>query len=246
MSRCAAEPAVLENPKMKLRASLIIAACALALGGCDKIDKLVDGQVQNYLASHPAAVQEALDNLQDKQTRLAINQYRAALEHDSRDFVANPNGKVTVTEFYDYRCPHCVNAAPAVVSMIHDNPDVRFVFKEFPIFGPVSEKAAAGAMAVKAAGGDYVGLYRDFMAARPLDEAAIDRILAAHGVQPASLDEPDARAAHDAQLLAVRRLAVSLGAEGTPAFVVGDTMIPGDNMPALDAAIKKAREAKPS
>ena len=51
------------------------------------------------------------------------------------------------------------------------------MFKEFPIFGAASEHAATAAIAVKRAGGDYVGLYRDFMAARPLDDAAIDRIL---------------------------------------------------------------------
>jgi protein-disulfide isomerase len=221
---------------------------ALALAGCDRVDKAFDDRVHAYLVSHPEVVQEALDKLQAKQqaqaaaeATAAVDHERQAIERDPRDFVANPNGKITLTEFYDYRCPHCADAAPAVLQIIRTNPDVRVVFKEFPIFGAVSEKAAAGAIALKKAGGDYLGLYSDFMNARGLDDAGIDRILAAHGVNPQTLDQPDVKAAADAQLQAVRSLAIDIGAQGTPTFIVGDTVIPGEDMDAVRAAISKAR-----
>lgn len=223
-------------------------ASALALSACDKVDKAFDERVHAYLLSHPEVIQEAIDKLQAKQdaeaaakARLAIAASRQAIEHDPRDFVANPNGKVTVTEFYDYRCPHCMNAAPKVVSLIQSDPDVRFVFKEFPIFGAASDRAATAAIALKRSGGDYVGLYRDFMAARPLDDAAIDRILTVHGVTPASLDDPALKAQAAQQLADVRRLAIGLGIEGTPAFIIGDTVVPGEDMDAVRAAIAAAR-----
>jgi protein-disulfide isomerase len=227
-----------------------LAACALVLGACQKNDQAFDTRVHDYIVSHPEVIQEAQAKLQEKQdaataaqAKVAIDQYRQALERDPRDFVANPTGAITVTEFYDYRCPHCINAAPAVLSIIHDNPDVRFVFKEFPIFGAVSEKAAAGAIAVKKAGGDELGLYRDLMAARPLDETSIDPILRAHHVDPASLDAPPLKQETVAQLQAVRELATNLGVQGTPAFIVGGTMIPGDDTDALHAAIAAARKS---
>jgi protein-disulfide isomerase len=226
-----------------------LGACALALSACKKNDQAFDARVHDYIVSHPEVIQEAMTKLQEKQdaavaaqAKAAIGQYRQALEHDPRDFVANPAGRVTVTEFYDYRCPHCINAAPAVLSIIHDNPDVRFVFKEFPIFGAVSEKAAAGAIAVKKSGGDEISLYRDLMAARPLDESTIDPILRAHGVDPATLDRPPLKAEATAQLQAVRELATNLGVQGTPAFIIDDTMIPGDDTDALRAAITAARK----
>jgi protein-disulfide isomerase len=229
----------------------LLAAGAVALAGCDNTDRGFDERVHAYLLRHPEVIQEAADALQKKeQVRLAareqsaIGQSRAALERDPRDFVANPTGKITVTEFYDYRCPHCVNAAPAVVKIIKDNPDVRFVFKEFPIFGADSDTAAAAAIAVKRQGGDYLGVYSDFMAARPLDGDAVQRIMAAHKVSIAPLQEPAFQKEASDQLLATRRLAVALGIEGTPAFVVGDTMIPGEDMDAVRAAIKAARTSK--
>ena len=224
-------------------------ASALALAACDKGDKAFDERVHAYLLAHPEVIQEAVDKLQAKQdaeaaakAKLAIAASRQAIEHDPRDFVANPNGKVTVTEFYDYRCPHCVNAAPKVVSLIQSDPDVRFVFKEFPIFGAASDRGALAAIAMKRSGGDYIGLYRDFMAARPLDDAAIDRILTAHGVTPASLEDPVLKAQAAEQLAAVRRLAIGLGIEGTPAFIIGDTIVPGEDMNAVRAAIAAARK----
>ncbi len=81
-----------------------------------------------------------------------------------------------MTEFYDYRCPHCANAAPKVADLIEKNPDIRFVFKEMPIFGATSEHAAYAAIAVKKSGGDYLGLYQALMATHPLDRATIDKI----------------------------------------------------------------------
>jgi protein-disulfide isomerase len=128
-----------------------LAACALALSGCNKSDQAFDARVHDYIVSHPEVIQEAMTRLQARQdaaaavqAKTAIATNRQALERDPRDFVANPNGRITVTEFYDYRCPHCITAAPTVLKIIHDQPDVRFVFKEFPIFGAVSEKASAG------------------------------------------------------------------------------------------------------
>jgi protein-disulfide isomerase len=242
-------------PISRTAAGLAAGVLALSAAGCGKAadqDAAFGAKVRAYLLAHPEVVQEAIQKLQAKQdaddaarAKLAIEQHRAAIERDPRDFVANPNGKITVTEFYDYRCPHCINAAPKVLDLIQSNPDVRFVFKEFPIFGAASERAARAALAVKAAGGDYVGVYKAFMAAHPLDDAAIDRILTANGVSPSALDDPKAKAAADRQLSDIRTLAVTdLGVEGTPAFIIGGVMVPGEDMDAVKAAIAQARKAK--
>jgi protein-disulfide isomerase len=235
---------------IRLRASDLGLACALiALTGCARPDATFDAKVHDYLLRHPEVVQEAMAALQKKQeaqaagqAKVAIALNRQAIEHDPRDFVANPGGRITMTEFYDYRCPHCINIAPAVLQIIHDNPNVRVVFKEMPIFGGASDKAAAVALAVKKAGGDYLALYHDFMAARPLDDAAVSRIARAHGVDPATLDaiakSPDAAG----QIASVRKLAETLGIDGTPAFVIGDTMISGEDVDGVHAALATAQK----
>jgi protein-disulfide isomerase len=238
---------------------LLALAGALSLAGCQKShaasddDKAFGERVRAYLLAHPEVLQEATQRLEAKlaaqdeaeqrTAQKALPSVRAALERDPRDFVANPSGTITVTEFYDYRCPHCINAAPNVVALIRQHPDVRFVFKEMPIFGPVSEHAARAALAVKKAGGDYVGLYQAYMSARGLDDQTIDRLALAKGARPADLASA---AAHqdDAHLASNAALFTKLDLEGTPAFIVGDQFILGDDMKALNAALANARAGK--
>lgn len=231
-------------------AALGLAACQPA--GLDQAS--FNARVKDYLLKHPDDLRAALDNMQSKEdaaqekaqaaadakAKLALPTLRAALERDPRDFVANPSGKVTVTEFYDYRCPHCINIAPRVVSLIHSRPDVRFVFKEMPIFGATSEHASRAALAAKAQGKDYVGLYQAFMSARPLTDDEIDRLATAKGVNLAQMDAPAALASDQTQIDDVARLAQKLAIDGTPGFIVGDTIVHGEDYDALTAAIAKA------
>ena len=236
---------------MPLKSLLLAAAVSFAVAGCTRAadgDAGFGDKVRAYLLQHPEVIEEAIQKLQEKKdaeaaakAKLALKDERQSLERDPRDFVANPGGKVTVTEFYDYRCPHCINAAPQVLQIIHDNPDVRFVFKEMPIFGAVSEHAARTAIAMKNSGGDYVGLYRDFMSTKGLNDAAVDQIAKAHGLDPAKIDQGQERTAADAQIADAHNLADKLDIDGTPTFIIGDTIVPGEDMDAVRAAIVKAK-----
>jgi protein-disulfide isomerase len=234
---------------MKLAARTVLAlAAALALSGCQKASDDVFGQrVRAYLLAHPEVIREAAMKLNEnervaaaKASTDAIGKYRAQLERDPRDFVANPNGKVTVVEFFDYRCGYCKLAAPEVVKIIRDNPDVRFVFKEMPIFGEVSDTASKIAL-TPSAKSKALDLYQGWMAEKALDEAAIDRHLASVGLDPAAVRKASADPAIARHIADTHALASALKIEGTPAFVVGDTLIPGADMAALRAAITVAK-----
>ena len=239
---------------MRLKSLALIALAGLTLAGCGLgggQDAAFGKKVRAYLMAHPEVIRDAVQKLQENEqaaanlkVKAALTQNRQALERDPRDFVANPNGKITVTEFYDYRCPHCINAAPAVLGIIKSNPDVRFVFKEMPIFGDVSEQAARAAIAVKKAGGNYVGFYQTAMSTRGLDPAGISRIARQYGVDPAAAQASPARDAADAQLVDVHRLASALNIDGTPTFIIGDTIIPGEDMDSVRAAIASAKAAE--
>ncbi|MDP3659930.1 DsbA family protein [Phenylobacterium sp.] len=229
--------------------ALSACAAALILTGCSKpADDAFGRRVHAYLMEHPEVIEEAVKKLQaERQTasltasRTALASLRPQLERDPRDFVANPDGKVTVVEFFDYRCGYCKVAAPDVLKIIADNPDVRFVFKEMPIFGEVSDTAARIAL-TDAGKGAGLKLYGALMADKALDEAAVDRHLVEAGIDPAA-----ARRAADApeiirQIADVRTLANALQISGTPAFIVGDRLIAGADMDALNAAIAEAKE----
>ncbi len=237
-------------PKLALT---VAASLALMLVGCGPSqaadDPAFGAKVRAYLMAHPEILEEAIGKLQEQKQAQAmkaavslLNTHRAAIERDPRDFVVNPNGKVTVVEFFDYRCGYCKLAAPEIAKLVAQNPDVRFVFKEFVIFGPQSEAAARAAIGAGRQG-KYFDIYQKFMAEKALEAAGLPRLLKAGGVDVAKAQAAGADAAVTKHLKDVHDLAITLGIEGTPAFVVGDTIVAGADMPALNAAIAAARKA---
>lgn len=239
---------------LKTRPLALAAAsiAALSLIGCGQAnaDKAFGEKVHAYLIEHPEVLVEMSAKLQEKQTaektknaKGAITKYRQALERDPRDFVANPNGSITVVEFFDYRCGYCKLAAPQIVELIQKNPDVRFVFKDFVIFGHDSEVAARLVLGAKDQG-KTIELHKRLMAEKSLDEAGVMRV-----AQQLDIDLSKARASGTSEavtqhLADTHALAEALAIEGTPAFFVGDQMIPGADMHALNLAIDQARAGR--
>jgi protein-disulfide isomerase len=231
---------------------LAFAAASLAilsLIGCGpaKADKAFGEKVHAYLIEHPEVLVEMSAKLQEKQSaekastaKGAIAKYRQALERDPRDFVANPNGSITVVEFFDYRCGYCKLAAPQMLALIQQNPDVRFVFKDFVIFGHDSEVAARMVLGAKAQG-KTIDFHKRLMAEKSLDEAAVMRIAQEVGIDVAKARASAGSATTTQHLADTHALAEALAIEGTPAFFVGDQMIAGADMHALKLAIDQAR-----
>lgn len=228
-----------------------LCASALALSACDRAsDDAFGERVRAYLLENPEVIEEAVQKLGEKREMeaaqaavSAIEANRAALEQDPRDFVANPNGAITLTEFFDYRCGYCKIAAPEIQEIIDNNPDVRVVFKEFPIFGEQSDETAA-IMLTDQAKAKTLELHERLMAEKSLDDAALNRHLTAVGIDPAAAREAAKAPAIQKQIADTRELAQTLGINGTPAFVIGDRLISGADMESVKAAIVNAKAAK--
>ena len=233
--------------KISRGALVACAALVLPLAACQKQDDAFGQKVRAYLLEHPEVIEEAVVKLQQNKqvaaqeaAKASLGKYRQQLERDPRDFVANPDGKITVVEFFDYRCGYCKVSAPEVTKLIKENPDIRFVFKEFPIFGAESNVAAEVALS-PAGKPKNLELFERFMAEKSLDEAAIDRHLRAVGVDPAAARAGGATPEVRQHISDTRALAQALAIEGTPAFIVGAGNHPVADMAALRAAIAEAR-----
>jgi protein-disulfide isomerase len=139
-----------------MKFAAVVLTLALSLSGCGqpRADAEFGAKVRAYLLENPEVLQEAYEQLQVKEQRQAlaaagkaIEQNRKALEQDPRDFVANPGGKVTVVEFFDYNCGYCRLALPTVIQLVKGDGKIRLVLKELPIFGDDSVAAAKLALA---------------------------------------------------------------------------------------------------
>ncbi len=111
----------------------------------------IEGLIRDYIMAHPEVIIESVQALRErdesssheraKQNLVAL---RDQLINDSNSPVAgNPDGDVTIVEFFDYRCSYCKASLAMVRQILEEDPGVRLVFKEFPILSPESANAAA-------------------------------------------------------------------------------------------------------
>ena len=156
--------------------------------------------------------------------RQAVDLVRA---DDGRTVMGNPDGDVTIYEFSDYNCGYCKRVFADLMRLIEDDDGIRLVVKEFPILSEGSRIAAKYALAA-AEMGRFGEFHRAAMAWRgPIDQAAADRIVADIGLDPAEFDAALADGGIGAAIDENHRIARQLQLTGTPAFVIGDAIIPG-------------------
>jgi protein-disulfide isomerase len=235
------------------RTFALCAVLAVAATACSRApagDKAFEERVHAYLIAHPEVLQEMqIAYVRKQQTaaveraRPLIQQHKTEIFADARDpYVGPKDARVTVVQFADYRCPHCkTEATPAVLAMIKKYPDVRFVFKEYPIFGVPSQAASRAALAAWKKG-KYLPVYEQMMAQPDLDSAAIVQILQKNGIDPTEAARIGGAGDVTTHLIDVQKLAAQLGVDGTPAFIIGDTMVPGADMAEVERLIVEARK----
>ena len=243
---------ILTGPRAGV-AALAVSVVALGLAAAPYVTGGgFDGRVRAYLLNNPEILQEvsaALQAKQDGDRTAAINAQAAAnpglLAVGPRDPAFGPaDAKVTVIEFFDFRCPGCKQTAPEVLRMMQSHPDVRFVFKDWPILDrgdeDLSHYAARAAQAAHAQG-KYLPVFAALMAEPALDQAAVDRILAENGVAApaaqAAMGSPET-ARH---LADIETAASGLGLLGTPTFFVNGRASPSIQPADIDRAIREAK-----
>lgn len=197
----------------------------------------IEGVVKDYLTHNPEVVILALQSYQQKQmdqaeksiekTKELSPKYANEIFHENGDPVeGNPNGTVTIAQFFDYQCPHCVHMVPVINALIKANPNVRFVFKEFPIRGSQSERASRAALAAKMQG-KYLVFHEALMneSKSPLDEATILKVAQTAGLDVAKLKADMNSAAVDQLIKNNTKLGQNLQLIGTPAIFIAKTDI---------------------
>lgn len=208
--------------------------------------------VRAYLLEHPEVLQEAQMALQTKDAEAAVeetNQAAAAnaglLAPDARDPAFGPaNAKVTVIEFFDFRCPGCKAVAHDYRALMAAHPEVRFVFKDWPILDRgddiTSQYAARAALAAHQQG-KYLEVYDALMTERALSIEAIDAILTAHGLDMARAKAAIAAPDTTRHIADIHTTAAALRLRGTPTFFVNGKASPGIDPAEIGKLIEAAK-----
>lgn len=206
--------------------------------------------IREYILKHPEVIMESIQAHQQRQraaeaerAKQAIIARQGELLNDPGSPVSgNPAGDITVVEFFDYRCPHCKTVAGTVKKLMEEDSKIRVVYKEFPILGEESLVAAKAALAAHAQG-KYLPFHDALMgASEPLTLASVLKIAAKVGLDVkklrADMEAPQIRATIEKN----RALAQAIGVNGTPAFIIGDDLLPGaTDLASLKQLVARAR-----
>lgn len=209
-------------------------------------------RVRNYLLAHPEVVGEALKRLQAKQDEQDAAAAKAILKAHTADVFqdpdspvgGNPSGNVTLVEFFDYNCPYCRAMAPVMEKAEAADPQLRIVYKEFPILSQGSVFAAKAALAANKQG-KYVAFHRALFKVRgQVDEGKVLEAAGTVGLDVARMKADMQDAAIERMLDKNIKLAQALHITGTPGFVAGDEVQTGaTELSGLQAMISKGRES---
>jgi protein-disulfide isomerase len=229
-------------------------APALPLGAAEitpEQRKAIEAIIHDYLMQNPDVLIDALREAQAKADSDADTKAAQVLRdrrHEVFDDPAtpvggNPQGDVTVVEFFDYRCPYCKQVHPAIQKLLDQDRKLRFVYKEFPVLGEQSDLAAHAALAARLQG-RYEPFHSAMMAAKgQINEEAVYRIAGSIGLDVDRLKRDMTNPEIDRALNANRSLAKALEIRGTPGFIIGDRIIPGAiDLDALKTMVADARK----
>lgn len=210
-------------------------------------------RVRAYILKNPDVILEALQLIErweqatqgDEIKRLIVARRDEIFDDPASPAGGNPQGDVTVVEFFDYNCPYCRRVAPMLFEAEKADPGLRFVYKEWPILGPNSTFAARAALAAVKQG-KYGTFHKAMMQTSGLvNEGKIIEIAKAVALDVARLkkdmDDPEIKAAIERN----HALAAALRITGTPSFVIGDQVVRGAvDSDTFRSLVKEARERK--
>jgi protein-disulfide isomerase len=197
----------------------------------------VETIVRDYLLDNPEVLLEmqgALEARQREEQRVAhlevIKNAKDEIFNAGYDgVVGNPNGKVTIVEFYDYNCGYCKRAQEDMLALTAADPELRFVLKEFPILGPDSQKAHVVSMAFRTLMPEKFGEFHNQLLGAPgrAGEASAIKIALSLGADETKLREAMKDPAILDSFAKTYDLANKLSITGTPSYVVGNEVVFG-------------------
>lgn len=197
----------------------------------------VEELIEQYLDKNPEVVVRAFRKFQRQQEEAQqhrqkqnLTNLRELLENsDASPVRGNPEGDVTLVEFFDYRCGYCKRVHGTVTDAVESDGKVRLVYKEFPILGPESVFASRASLGVFFTQPlKYPAFHDALMTARgALNQARIMSIAKDMGLNPKDVQAAMKDPRVDEEIQRNMQLAQELGINGTPGFVIGNQIIPG-------------------
>jgi protein-disulfide isomerase len=193
--------------------------------------------VHDYVINHPEIIAEAFQRRDERELAKVVDEHRKDIERPfASEWAGARDGNVTLVEFFDYACPFCRATNADVARLLSEDPNLKVVWREFPVLGENSMAAARASLAA-AKQGKFTQFHEQLFAAGPPTPQAIERVQKLLNLAP--MQSVEFTQEIDQNVDIARKLA----AQGTPTFVIGDKVLNGAvGYDALKAAIAEARK----
>ncbi len=219
---------------LALTAAVVPLATASAADPFDAAQKkAIEAVVKTYLEENPEVVVDAIEAARVKEEMAAQQRARQAIKDNRKALTTghpvagNPDGDITLVEFFDYQCSYCKRAFGSMMEEVEADGDTRLVLIDFPILGPESMVAARAALAARKQD-KYMAMHAALMNHKGrLSEDVVLSLAKENGLDVDQLKKDMTAKDVGAQIGTNIELARALGVRGTPAFVLGDTLMPG-------------------
>jgi len=225
--------------RLLVAAIVAFGSAAAAARAADSVSeserKTLEDTLYHYMSQHPGVLLDALHRAEDRvraddeaQAHRAMSERRRDILEDPTSPVGgNPQGNVTIVEFFDYRCPYCKQMEPALEALLREDGNIRIVYKEFPILGKDSVYASHMALAAKKQG-KYDAFHAAMMATKGhIDEGVVEQVAKSVDLDLGRAQSDMGAAEIDDIISRNEDLARALNIQGTPAFLIGEELIPG-------------------
>jgi protein-disulfide isomerase len=199
----------------------------------------IEAIIKSYLVTHPEVLEEAMNELQKRQTVAETAKHEASIAQNAEAIfnsprgvtLGNKDGDVTFVEFFDYNCGYCKRAMADMLDLMKNDPRLKVVLKEFPVLSEGSVEAARVAVAVRMqdpTGKKYLDFHQKLLGGRGVADKA--RAMAAAkdaGLDTARIEKDLASPEVKATLAENMKLAEEMGLNGTPSYVIGKQIVVG-------------------
>ena len=233
-------------PSFRLLASAVFALALCGMPLPASAQSFSDSQrgdieliVRNYLIAHPEVLEEAMAELNKRQTAAESEKHEASITKNSETIfnsprgvvLGNKDGDVTFVEFFDYNCGYCKRAMADMLDLMKTDSKLKVVLKEFPVLSEGSVDAAKVAVAVRMqdpGGKKYLDFHQRLLGGRgPADKARAMAAAKEAGLDIARIEKDSASPEVRATIEENFKLAEAMGMNGTPSYVIGKQVVVG-------------------
>lgn len=197
----------------------------------------IENIVRDYLLENPEIIIEALEVFEQRrideqrlrQQQLISQNSGVLLASEHQTILGNPDGDITLIEFFDYNCGFCRDSLQHVERLVEEDKNLRVILKEFPVLGPGSQQAARVAIAAsKVDPTKYLMLHSRLLNSRgQTNERTALRAAEKVGLDVSKIRELMNEPIIEEAITEVYSIATVLGVNGTPTFIVGNEVLPG-------------------